>query len=129
MKNRFVLALLLAGVAGFFLSGCCCGCSGSRDQAMGTPAFPGGGTSAVPETPLVSYQTPVVNVPQNEVIVRDPDPQPYVEVVDVGPTQAQVWVCGHWVRSDQRWIWIPGRTEIWQRPGAEVDTAMGGVAD
>jgi hypothetical protein len=50
-------------------------------------------------------------------------------VTEVGSNEARVWVQGSWVRTDQRWIWIPEHEEIWERPGAREMTAMGGAAD
>lgn len=50
------------------------------------------------------------------VVVAQPPPQPYAEVVPVAPYAGAIWINGYWGWSRNRYEWVPGRYER-PRPG------------
>ena len=50
------------------------------------------------------------------MIVSQPPPHPYAEVVPVAPFAGAIWINGYWGRSRNRYEWVPGRYER-PRPG------------
>lgn len=55
--------------------------------------------------------------PQTGVVyVRRGPPRPRVEVIEVAPSPAHVWIGGHWGWQEREYVWVPGR---WERPAAE----------
>ena len=51
-----------------------------------------------------------------QVVVAQPPPQPYAEVVPVAPYAGAIWINGSWGWSRNRYEWGPGRYER-PRPG------------
>lgn len=50
------------------------------------------------------------------VVVRQPPPQPYAEVVPVAPYPGAIWISGYWGWTRNRHEWVPGHYER-PRPG------------
>lgn len=45
------------------------------------------------------------------VVVPQPPPRPYVEVVPAAPFAGAIWISGNWGWSRNRYEWVPGRYE------------------
>jgi hypothetical protein len=60
----------------------------------------------------------VATAPARTIVVRESPPAPREEVIGVAPSTDHVWVRGYWLRSNNRWAWVPGHYE--RRPRAGV---------
>jgi len=119
-KNQVAL-WLCAAAASVWLTGCCCAGGGTIE--------PGVTVSPVMNIPPSTTPIQPITSPAVEVVMVDQPCPPCVEVLDVGQNDARVWVSGSWVRSGQRWIWLPARQEIWERPGAAAERNVWGGAE
>jgi hypothetical protein len=63
---------------------------------------------------MVMTTEPVTTTTTRTVVVRQEPPAPRMEVEGTAPSEADVWVPGHWDYSDNHWVWAPGHWE--QRP-------------
>ena len=79
------------------------------------------------------YEPVVSTTPTGEVVVTEAPPAPRQEVVGTAPSTSHVWVEGYWMRSNGRWVWVPGHYESRPRlnaswvPGHWNQTSRGWV--
>jgi hypothetical protein len=95
MKRKILLALAIAGAAGFWGTGCYTHRTVVHEATVTTPAPPAG-----------------------EVVVTTEPPPAREEVITTAPDPNHVWVKGYWVRSHHQWVWVPGHYVVGPRAGA-----------
>jgi hypothetical protein len=95
--RKKTLQVLLAVVTGSVLtSGCINSHRAARPAVVAVPA-------AAPTT--------------TRVVVTEAPPAVRQETVGSAPSENHVWVAGYWMRSDNKWVWVPGHWETRPRVG------------